>query len=378
MHLGRNDQSLHGAGCQRTKTHDDAPLSNICGAGYCGVYPPEPGQWLYLASRTNRVLNDTKPYGNVLEFRGQDSAVDEAIALCSGEDEDAERSKEIWLVDAAPKVIDQLKKAVSTLNTFMQSQGLDCAPEQVANLKGDEARAQFVNSFKEVQRLKTQLDQYTDLTSEESSKIEQVIPEDQLLAFRGVYLDTAQKLKARQDKGGDDSDPVQQLDFEFVLFASAVIDYDYIMGLISRYIQGTPQKQKMTREQLIGLLSSTANFMDERAEMIAYIDTLTVGEGLSEKAIRDGYESFKAEKFTGQLTQTAQKHGLESQALETFVGGIMDRMIFDGEQLSALLAPQDLGWKERTKKELALMDDLMSLLKKLAQGREISGLAAYE
>ena len=76
----------------------------------------------------------------------------------------------------------------------------------------------------------------------------------------------------------------------FVLFASAVIDYDYIMGLISRYSQGTPQKQKMTREQLAGLLSSTANFMDERQEIIAYINTLKAGEGLSEAAIRQGYE----------------------------------------------------------------------------------------
>ncbi|MDY6964853.1 MAG: type I restriction endonuclease subunit R [Halobacteriota archaeon] len=327
-------------------------------------------------SRTNRVLNDTKPYGNILDFRRQESAVDEAIALFSGED--MKRSKEIWLVDVAPKVIDKLKKAVNTLNTFMQSQGLDCAPEQVANLKGDEARAQFVNSFKEVQRLKTQLDQYTDLTPEDITKIEQVIPEDQLRAFRGVYLDTAQRLKAQQGKGGDDSGPVQQLDFEFVLFASAVIDYDYIMGLIARYSGSSPQKQKMSREQLIGLLSSTANFMEERDEMIAYIDTLKAGEGLSEKAIREGYEAFKTEKFAGQLAQTAQKHGLETQVLQAFVDSIMDRMIFDGEQLSDLLALQDLGWKERTKKELALMDDLMPLLKKLAQGRDISGLGAYE
>src|SRR6185437_4579038 len=35
-------------------------------------------------SRTNRVLNDTKPYGNILEFRGQQEAVDAAIALFSG------------------------------------------------------------------------------------------------------------------------------------------------------------------------------------------------------------------------------------------------------------------------------------------------------
>jgi len=38
----------------------------------------------------------------------------------------------------------------------------------------------------------------------------------------------------------------------------------------------------------------------------------------------------------------------------------MDRMIFDGEQLSDLLAPQDLGWKERTKKELVLIHPSLS------------------
>jgi type I restriction enzyme R subunit len=37
-----------------------------------------------------------------------------------------------------------------------------------------------------------------------------------------------------------------------------------------------------------------------------------------------------------------------------------------------------LGWKDRTKVELALMKDLIPQLKKLAQGREISGLKAYE
>jgi type I restriction enzyme, R subunit len=53
-------------------------------------------------------------------------------------------------------------------------------------------------------------------------------------------------------------------------------------------------------------------------------------------------------------------------------------MIFDGEKLSDLLAPLQLGWKDRAKKELELMNDLVPQLKRLAQGREISGLSAYE
>jgi type I restriction enzyme R subunit len=192
-----------------------------------------------------------------------------------------------------------------------------------------------------------------------------------------MYLETAQRLKAQQDKGGDTSDTVQQLDFEFVLFASAVIDYDYIMDLIAKSTQKTG-KQTLTRLQLIDLISSSANLMDEREDIIAYINSLQVGKSLNEKAIRDGYQAFKAAKSAKGLADIAQKHGLQAQALQAFVDNIMSRMIFDGEQLSDLLAPLELGWKARTKAELALMEDLVPMLDKLAQGREISGLAAYE
>ncbi len=327
-------------------------------------------------SRTNRILNDTKPYGNVLDFRQQEQAVKDAVALFSGSD--FESAKKYWLVDASPVVIEKLDTAINKLQAFMQSQGLTYAPAEVNNLKGDEARGQFINLFKDVQRLKTQLDQYTDLSEAQSSSIEAVIPEDTLRAFKGMYLETAQRLKDKQDKGNKDDDPVQQLDFEFVLFASSVIDYDYIMGLIAQYTQNKPAKQKMTREQLIGLLASSANLMDEREDITAYINQLKAGEVLDEKQIRAGFDAFKAAKAAQALSDMATKHQLASSALQSFVDAILRRMIFDGEQLSDLLSPRELGWKDRTKAELALMEDLLPLLKKLAQGREISGLAAYE
>lgn len=328
-------------------------------------------------SRTNRILNDSKPYGNILDFRQQQAEVDNAIALFSGED--TSRAKEIWLVDTAPVVIDKFEKSVSDLDKLMKSHGLACKPEEVNNLKGDEARGEFINRFKEVQRLKTQLDQYTNLSEENNSKIEKILPEDQLRSFRGVYIDTAKRLKAMQDKSGDEANPgIQQLDFEFVLFASAIIDYDYIMGLIAQYTQNKPSKQKMTREQLISLLSSSANLMDERDDIVAYINSLQAGKSLSENEIREGYQTFKSEKVANELAATAKKHGLDTVVLQNFVNGIMSRMIFDGEQLSDLFAPLELPWKDRTKIELAIMADLVPLLKKFAQGREISGLAAYE
>lgn len=328
-------------------------------------------------SRTNRVLNDSKPYGNILDFRGQQAEVDRAIALFSGED--TGHAKEIWLVEPAPKVIDKYEQAVKAMQKWMESQDMVSEPQEVYSIKGDTNRIEFINRFKEVQRLKTQLDQYTDLTEEQKAKIDALMPEDKLRAFRSSYLEIAKQLKDIQQKEGDKThEDIQQLDLELVLFASALIDYDYIMKLIARYTQQQPKKLKMTREQLISVLSSSANLMDEREDLEEYIKTLEIGKPLNEEQIRNGYVQFKAEKMEKQLADIAKKNGLEATALKHFTEDIINRKIFDAEKLSELFAPLDLGWKERTKRELALMHDLMPLLKKLAEGREISGLKAYE
>ncbi len=328
-------------------------------------------------SRTNRVINDTKPYGNILVFRDQEDDVNKAMIRFSGAK--IEQAKEIWLVDAAPKVIDKYKKAVEQLTQFMEAKGLECSPSEVGNLKGDEARAGFINAFKEVQRYKTQLDQYTDLEDTQAETIEQLLPTDDLRSFKSVYLDTAKRLQAEQNKKGDQApEDVQQLDFEFVLFSSAVIDYDYIIGLIATYTQDKPSKHKMTREELINLLGSSANLMEERETIIAYINTLKAGNALDEGDIRKGYQKFKDDKSAKEIQTIAEKHNISDESLNAFIDEIMNRMIFDGEKLTDLFEPLELGWKNRSIKEKGLMEDLVPLLNKLAQGREIAGLNAYE
>ncbi len=67
-------------------------------------------------------MNDTKPYGHILDFRGQQDAVDAAIAMFSGAK--ADKAREIWLVDKAPVVIEKLEKAMADLDKFLASQEL--------------------------------------------------------------------------------------------------------------------------------------------------------------------------------------------------------------------------------------------------------------
>jgi type I restriction enzyme R subunit len=327
-------------------------------------------------SRTNRVLNDAKPYGNILDFRQQQKPVDEAIKLFSGEGSDA--PARIWLVDPAPKVIEQLDSAMQKLDAFMQSQGLSNKPEQVANLRGDAARSQFVTVFKEVQRLKTQLDQYTDLEPAQRAQVDKLADPDDLRAWRGSYLETAQRLKTQQQTQGSSAPPeVQNLDFQFVLFASNLIDYDYIMALVARDSGKSPAERSMNREQLIGLIQADAKFMDERDVIADYIRSLPTDQLLEEGEIRKGYEAFKGRRRVDEINAIARQHELAPEPFKAFVDDILRRRVFDGEALSALMEPLGLGWKDRTRRELALMEELTPVLERLAQGREIAGLSAY-
>jgi type I restriction enzyme R subunit len=323
------------------------------------------------------VLNDTKPYGNILDFRSQQEAVNQAISLFSGEDKG--RAKEIWMVDPAPVVISKYREAVQKLGIFMNEHNLVCEPQEVYGLQGDAARITFVKNFKEVQKLKTQLDQYTDINEEQQRQIEAIMPKETLLEFRSSYIETAKQLREIQQREGDNAPlELQQLDFEFVLFASAVIDYDYIMNLIADSTQKKPAKQKMTKAQVISLLSANSNLMEEQEDLSEYINGLDWNSGQNVESLRKGYDIFKDDKYNKELAVIAHKHGLQTVDLKTFVEKIMSRMIFDGEKLTDLLTPLDLSWKERRVKELALMEDLVPQLNKLAEGRHISGLSAYE
>jgi type I restriction enzyme R subunit len=68
-------------------------------------------------------------------------------------------------------VIEKYKQAVEALVYLCKSNNLVSEPQEVYNLKGDAARIEFIKNFKEVQRLKTQLDQYTDLTKNKKQKL---------------------------------------------------------------------------------------------------------------------------------------------------------------------------------------------------------------
>ena len=119
--------------------------------------------------------------------------------------------------------------------------------------------------------------------------------------------------------------------------------------------------------------------MNDSDDIISYIDSLS--KDINEMTIdevKEGFEKFKYDKFNKEVAQYAEKYCLETNSLFEFLGEIISRKIMDGEKLTDLFEPLGLGWRERSKKENAFMADIIPLLKRMADGKEISGLSAWE
>lgn len=325
-------------------------------------------------SRTNRILDGTKPYGNIVCYRNLESAMEEAMVLFSGYDND--RGKEYWLVESPEEVVDKYKAAINQLQTVMNSMGLECKPEEVVNIPQGENTSNFIDAFKDVQRLSLKLDQYVDLSEELKTAIEDAMPEDTLQQFRTSYLDLARR--TRTDNGSRTVDtPESEPDFELSLFSSALVDYDYIMKLLSKYTQTKFEKVKITKEQLFEVLSSSVDLMNEREYLKAFIEEeLEKGSGMSEAQIRERYQAFKDKRFSQQIVSIALEYGIDGADLENFVSETVKLRRLDEDSLRNLLSHID-NWKQRKAAKEELLARLAPIFALLSGGNTIEGLNAY-
>ena len=219
---------------------------------------------------------------------------------------------------------------------------------------------------------------------EEKEEIKNLIPEEKLKGFRGEYLELAQQLKKKQEKieesqaSSEEDEKLISADFDFVLFASTVIDYDYIISLISKYTYGEKfTDEVMTKEQLVSLLKSCSNLLDEKDDIIDYVETLEIGVGLNEEDIKNEYKKFKETKRNNALIAIAKEFNINEKELIRIANDTIRQMSFSGDMLDGLF-PRELNWKERAKLEEALMEKLIPILNKMAEENTIRGLDAYE
>ena len=334
-------------------------------------------------SRTNRVLNERKPFGKILDFRAQSAdALNTAVKLFSGERDKSKDAIKIWLVEPVEKKVEQLEEAVGDFCNVMLSRGLKPVPEEVPNLKGDAARAELVERFKAVQRLMLQCNQYVDIPPELQARINAIMPPDTYQAFRTAYLELGREMRQKRaaespDDGSEPTDVMQDIDFELVLFASAIIDYDYIISLIARMVnEAEPERREVTREEIVALLRSHSNLPEDREDILEFVCHPEVINGRTAGEISDEFCRFREAKWHRQLQELAHRYGVDQEGLSEFIESTLHVMRYDDSHLSDLFTDEGLGWRDRVTKKNALRADLVPLIRLRAAGQTIDNLPA--
>lgn len=164
-------------------------------------------------SRTNRILDSTKPHGNIVCFRNLKDATDKSLALFGDEN-----AKEVVFKKPYEKQKQEFNDNVDTLRQI--------APHvaNVAEFASEDEKLAFVRQFRNLLRLKSSLETFAEF-----SFVEVNIDEQEFLDYQSAYLDI---YHARKKAEKEKASIIDDIDFELELTRRDEINFDYIVRLI--------------------------------------------------------------------------------------------------------------------------------------------------
>jgi type I restriction enzyme, R subunit len=170
---------------------------------------------LQAFSRTNRILNSVKTYGNIVCFRDLEQATNDSISLFGNKDAGG-----IVILKPFREYYDEYSNLVSELTSKF------AAGELPASETG---QRDFINLYNKILRLQNILKSFDDFKGNE------LLPERTFQDYRSTYIEIYQALTKGRD--GDKESIIQDLIFEIELVKQVEINVDFILILI-RGLQG--------------------------------------------------------------------------------------------------------------------------------------------
>lgn len=165
-------------------------------------------------SRTNRILNSVKTYGNIVSFRDLEQATNDALALFGNKE-----AQGIVLLRPYAEYYDEYKKKVADLVTLYP------LGEPIV---GEAAKKEFVTLFGAILRLRNILASFDDFAGNE------ILTPREIQDYQSLYLDLFAEF--RKDSNADKEAINDDLVFEIELIKQVEINVDYILMLVRRYL----------------------------------------------------------------------------------------------------------------------------------------------
>ncbi|EAK0491947.1 type I restriction endonuclease subunit R [Campylobacter upsaliensis] len=214
---------------------------------------------LQAYSRTNRILNSVKSFGNIIAFRDLSKATDDALALFS--DENAKgivflRSLEEYLQGYTDEKGQKHKGYNELLQELTDTFPLENFRQ--ATLKTSQKK-HFLALFGELLKLRNILEIFDDFSDQLNDRDKQ--------DYQSHYISTYEELRKDKD---DKDNALDEVEFEVELLAQVEVSIEYILELIAKY----HKDQATNYEPILKLLDSSLSLRSKKELFLRFIDSL--------------------------------------------------------------------------------------------------------
>lgn len=232
----------------RLLTGFDAPCMSTL---FVDRQPMGPHDLIQAFSRTNRIFDKNKTYGQIVTFQAPKlfkECVDNAVKLYSA------GSTEIALLAEWEEIEPAFRKALKALRVSAET------PAEIPAMSEKE-KVLFVKAFQNFDKLFAQLKSFTQY--EDSMLTEYGISEDEYDDYAGHYLNVKEELKAgAEDTQSEMEEQPIDVDYELMAYSNTKIDYEYIINLIQNIV--TPDEDvEMTPEERQKQLEEVKQYIDD-------------------------------------------------------------------------------------------------------------------
>ncbi|WP_421784768.1 type I restriction endonuclease subunit R [Gardnerella sp. DNF00983] len=276
-------------------------------------------------SRTNRILNSVKTFGNIVCFRDLSYQVDKAVALFGDKD-----AQGIVLCPTFEQIFNGYVDANGSERcgySDLVNELMEKYPLQGFNIVGEENQKKFISLFGNILRLRNMLKAFDQFEGNE------IIKERDMQDYLGHYQDLHEEWKRKEQKG-EIADITDDVVFEMELVRQVEVNIDYILMLVERYhskhckdknvlasirvaIDASPQlrSKKKLIEGFIAQLNEK-----ELEKLVNYGGTTTVYDSNGNKvSIVDCWSEYVEKKYNHDLAQLVQSEGLNDDLTRKFM-----------------------------------------------------------
>lgn len=256
---------------------------------------------LQAYSRTNRILNSVKTFGNIICFRNLEKATNESIALFG----DKEASG-VVLLKAYADYYNGYKDGDKEVRgyTSLVAELMDKFPigERVM---GEQNQKDFIKLYGAVLRVRNILTTFDEFVGHE------ILTERDVQDYHSMYIDLYNEFRKGTDEAKENVN--DDVVFEMELIKQIEINIDYVLGLVKKYHEDHIKNRELLAD-INKAIDSSVELRNKKDLINQFISSLDV-----HSVVDDDWQKFVDGKKVEELEQIIESEGLDHDATYTFV-----------------------------------------------------------